>query len=160
MLFHFVVEFKPSHRVVRGSRLPEKITAYLVSIGQLLCLAFLYRWRFLYKISLDWPLTLTTQLSTSKLSDNLESPGTLIAKWEHYIVLNCSVLVNKYIILVLMLITWLVSYCEQCDNLTLVKQAAFSWPTNCQVCRSEKNKNKNKKGYLDTLVLYGTLPYS
>ena len=25
---------------------------------------------FLNKISLDWPLTLTTQLSTSKLSDN------------------------------------------------------------------------------------------
>ena len=55
MLFHFAVEFKHSHRVVRGSRLLEKITAYLVSIGRLLCLAFLYRWCFLYKISLDWP---------------------------------------------------------------------------------------------------------
>ena len=39
-----------------------KIAAYLVSIGLLLCLAFLYGWRFLHKISLDWPLTLTTQL--------------------------------------------------------------------------------------------------
>ena len=37
---------------------------------QLLCLAFLYRWRFLNKVPLDWPLTLTTQPSTSKLSDD------------------------------------------------------------------------------------------
>ena len=57
-------------RVVKSSRLQLKIPAYLVSIGQLLCLAFLYGWRFLNKISLDWPLTLTTQPSTSKLSDN------------------------------------------------------------------------------------------
>ena len=58
------------HKVVKSSLQPAKITAYLVSIGQLLCLAFLYGWRFLHKISLDWPLTLTTQSSTSKLSDN------------------------------------------------------------------------------------------
>ena len=51
-------------RVVKSSQLPSKIAAYFVSIGQLLCLAFLYRWRFLNKISLDWPLTLTTQLTT------------------------------------------------------------------------------------------------
>ena len=57
-------------RVVKSSRLPVKIAAYLVSIGRLLCLAFLYRWRFLNKISLNWPLTLTTQPSTSKLFDN------------------------------------------------------------------------------------------
>ena len=44
------------------------MAAYFVSIGQLLCLAFL--WCFLNKISLDWLLTLTTQPSTSKLSDN------------------------------------------------------------------------------------------
>ena len=55
---------------VKSSRLQAKIVAYLVSIGQLLCLAFLYGWRFLHKISLDWPLTLTPQPSTSKLSDN------------------------------------------------------------------------------------------
>ena len=42
----------------------------MVSIGWLLCLAVLYRWRFLNKISMDWPLTLTTQPSTSKLSNN------------------------------------------------------------------------------------------
>ena len=54
----------------KRSRLPAKIAAYLVSIGQLLCLAFLYRWCFLNKISLNWPLTLATQPSTSKLSDN------------------------------------------------------------------------------------------
>ena len=62
----------PRFRVVKSSRLPAKIAAYLVSIGRLLCLAFLYGWRFLNKISLDWPLTLTTQPSTSKLSDNPE----------------------------------------------------------------------------------------
>ena len=39
-----------------------KMAACLVNMGLLLCLAFLYRWRFLHKISLDWPLTLTTQL--------------------------------------------------------------------------------------------------
>ena len=33
-------------RVVKTSRLPVKIAAYLVSIGRLLCLAFLYRWSF------------------------------------------------------------------------------------------------------------------
>ena len=58
------------NRVVKSSRLLAKIAAYLVSIGQLLCLAVLYIWHFLNKISLDWPLTLTTQPSTSKLSDN------------------------------------------------------------------------------------------
>ena len=31
---------------------------------------FFMEWRFLNKISLDWPLTLTTQPSTSQLSDN------------------------------------------------------------------------------------------
>ena len=57
-------------RIVKSSRLPAKIATCLVSIGQLLCLAFLYGWHFFKKKSLDWPLTLTTQLSTSKLSDN------------------------------------------------------------------------------------------
>jgi len=40
--------------VVKSSRLLAKIAAHLVSIGQLLCLAFLYGWRFLNKISLVW----------------------------------------------------------------------------------------------------------
>ena len=44
--------------------------SYFVSISLLLCLAFLYRWHFLSKISLYWPVTLTNQPSTSKLSDN------------------------------------------------------------------------------------------
>ena len=57
------------------SRLPAKIAAYLVRISQLLCLAFLYGWHFLNKISLDLPLTLTFQPSTSKLSDNPENVG-------------------------------------------------------------------------------------
>ena len=58
------------HRVVKSSRLPAKIATFLVCIGRLLCLAFLYWWCFLNKLSLDWRLTLTTQPSTSKLSDN------------------------------------------------------------------------------------------
>ena len=57
-------------RVVKCSRLPAKIATYLVSIGRLLCLAFLFGWHFLNKISLDWSLTLTTQPSCSKLSDH------------------------------------------------------------------------------------------
>ena len=56
-------------RVVKSVWLPAKITAYLASISWLLFLAFLYGWRFLNEISLDWPVTLTTELSTSKLSD-------------------------------------------------------------------------------------------
>ena len=42
----------------------------LVSISRLRCLAFLFRWCFLNKISLYWPVTLTTQPYNSKLSDN------------------------------------------------------------------------------------------
>jgi len=57
-------------RDVKSIPLLVKITTYLISIGWLLCLAFLYKWRFLNKISLDRPLTLTRQPSTSKLSDN------------------------------------------------------------------------------------------
>ena len=59
-------------RVVKSSRLLAKIIAYLVSISWLLCSAFLYGWHFLFKISLNWPLSLTTQPSTSKLSVNPE----------------------------------------------------------------------------------------
>ena len=42
----------------------------MVSISWLLGLAFLYRLRFLTKIFLDWQLTLTTKLCTSKLPEN------------------------------------------------------------------------------------------
>ena len=55
-------------RVVKTSRLPVKIATFVVTISQLLCLAFLYRWH-LKKISLDWAFTLTTQPSTANLSD-------------------------------------------------------------------------------------------
>ena len=58
------------YRVVKSSWLSAKIVTYLVSNGQLLCLAFLYAWRFSNRISPNWLLTLTTQPSTSKLSDN------------------------------------------------------------------------------------------
>ena len=72
-------------RVVKSSWLPVKIAAYFVIISQLLCLAFLYGWCFLNKISLDWLLTLTTQPSASKLSDNpvtkrQEEPTILISR--------------------------------------------------------------------------------
>ena len=66
----FSINLFKLNRVVKSSRLPAEIAAYLVSISRLLCFAFLYGWRFLNKISLDWLLTLTTQPSTLKLSDN------------------------------------------------------------------------------------------
>ena len=82
-------------RVVKSSRLLAKIAACLVSIGQLVCLAFLYGWCFLNKISLVWLLTLTTQPSTSKLSDNPDCPGYLFWKCntgDHTLVFcSCSV---------------------------------------------------------------------
>ena len=59
-------------RVVKSIRLPVKITTYLISIGWLFCLAFLYGWRFLNKISLDRLLTL--QCAKKVVSD---SPGLL-----------------------------------------------------------------------------------
>ena len=80
-----------------------KIAAYLVSIGQLLCLAFLYGWRFLSKIYLDWPLTLTTQPSTSKLSDNPASGlfVLLIIVFEHSFPLVIQLLARNWMKLVI-----------------------------------------------------------
>ena len=57
--------------IVKSSRLPAKIAASRRPATD--CLAFLYGWGFLIIISLDWPLTLTTQLSTLKRSDTPES---------------------------------------------------------------------------------------
>ena len=59
-------------RVVKSSWMPAKVATYSVSIGQLLCLAFLYGRHFLHKISLDWLLTLTTQPPPSKPFDNAD----------------------------------------------------------------------------------------
>ena len=50
------------HRVVKSSRL-------VVSIERLLCLAFLYGWRFFF-FFFNFPGLAATQPSTSKLSDN------------------------------------------------------------------------------------------
>ena len=75
----------------KSSRLPSKIAAYLVRIGRVLCLAFLYRWCFLNKISLDWLFTLTTHPSTSKISDN---PDTEWGQLQCQLLLHCSC--NKY----------------------------------------------------------------
>ena len=65
---------------VKSIQLPAKIAAYLISIGRILWLAFLYIWCFFNKISLDWPLTLTSQPSISNLSDH---PAVLLesAHW-------------------------------------------------------------------------------
>ena len=75
-----------------------KIAAYLIGIGQLLCLAFLYGWRFLNKIYLDWPLTLATQPSTSKLSDNPASGllVLLIIVFEHSFPLVIQLLARNW----------------------------------------------------------------
>ena len=59
---------------------------YLVSISRLSCLAFLYRWCFLNKISLYWPVILTTQPSTSKLSDN---PVLIITTSKNIVIKYC-----------------------------------------------------------------------
>ena len=53
-LNHALQQHERILRVVKSSRLPAKIATFLVSIGRLLCLAFLCGWRFLNKISLDW----------------------------------------------------------------------------------------------------------
>ena len=71
-------------RVVKSSRLPAKITTYLVSIVRLLCLAFLYRWCFLHKKRcLVWQLTRLLQnfLITLNLSERASrDEGGLRAK--------------------------------------------------------------------------------
>ena len=72
---------KQACRVIKSSQLSAKIGAYLVCISQLLCLAFLYGWRFLNKISLEWLLSLTTQPSTSKLwNRGFYIPVTIVYK--------------------------------------------------------------------------------
>ena len=85
--------FSSIFRVVESSQLVAKIAAYMFSISRLHCLAFLYRWRLLNKISLDWPLTLTTQPSTLKLSDN---PDILT---DFYQLQLCCFLSNKHCLL-------------------------------------------------------------
>ena len=70
LFFWFYLYLVDCIRVVKSSQLPAKIAAYLFSIGQLICLVFLYRSCRWNKICMDWPLTLTTQPSTSKLCDN------------------------------------------------------------------------------------------
>ena len=50
----------------------------------------------------------------------------------------------------------MVSDVQWCDNSTLVKQAALTPLANCQVCRSEKKKQKQKtrkNSYLDTRIV-------
>ena len=73
------------YRVVKSSQLLVKIPAYLVSsIGCLLCLAFVYGWCFLNEISLDWPLTLTTQPTASStifIFATLLVSKRLVSKW-------------------------------------------------------------------------------
>ena len=86
-----------SLRVVKSSRLPAKITKYLVSTGWLLCLVFLYKWCFLNKISLDWLLTMTTQLFTSKLSEKpwsltvfgMESYNRYLCSFRYCLIVLC-----------------------------------------------------------------------
>ena len=77
-------------RVVKSNQLLAKIAAFLVSIGRLLCLTFLYRWRFLNNISLDWVLTLTTQPSISNHSDSLDVMSDQSGKQE--MTLPCIIL--------------------------------------------------------------------
>ena len=82
LFFWFYLYLVDCIRVVKSSQLPAKIAAYLFSISQLLCLVFLYRLCRWNKICVDWPLTLTTQLSTSKLSDNPTVYWWQVNVWE------------------------------------------------------------------------------
>ena len=82
LFFWFYLYLVNCIRVVKSSQLPAKIAAYLFSIGQLLCLVFLYRSCRWNKICVDWPLTLTTQPSTSKLSDNPTVYWWQVNVWE------------------------------------------------------------------------------
>ena len=69
------------------------LSKIVVSMGRLLFLAFLYRWCFWNKKSLDWPLTLTTQPLTSKLSDKPDSISILTPQLEcsfHAIFTGCE----------------------------------------------------------------------
>ena len=108
-------------RVVKSSQPPAKIAAYLVCIGQLLCQAFLYGRRLLNKISLDWLPTSTTQLSTSKLSDNPvhvvflfthSSPHSIIwAAYLNLLLLNfypCRDIIDALKLLTIIIIMWLI----------------------------------------------------
>ena len=75
-------------RVLKSSWLRAKIGAYLVSIGRLLFLAFLYGWHVLNKISLDWPRTwqlscltqnFLTTLRGLKLLEGVMKLGTVLS---------------------------------------------------------------------------------
>ena len=76
LLMDLIVEVQKKTSMYTGlskvAGCPRKLLpTWLVLAGySLIYLAFLYGWHFLNKISLDWPLTLTTQPSTSKRSDN------------------------------------------------------------------------------------------
>ena len=76
-------------RVVKSSQLLAKIAVFLVSIGRLLCLTFLCRWRFLDNISLDWVLTLTTPPSISNFLTALDVRSDQSGKQE--ITLPCII---------------------------------------------------------------------
>ena len=78
-------------RVVKSSRLPAKIAAYLVSIGRLLCLAFLYRGRFLnalfvFKIKYPWTGCLLWQLNRV-----LQNFLTTLGEWSTFFLVNDKV---------------------------------------------------------------------
>ena len=77
-----VMQFKSLDMLLQLKHILRRV----VKSSQLVCLAFLYGWCFLNKISLVWSLTLTTQPSTSKLSDNPDCPGYLdVQYWGSYL---------------------------------------------------------------------------
>ena len=73
----------------KSSRLPSKIAAYLVRIGRVLCLAFLYRWCFLNKISLDWTFTeKLTPLIQKFLTTLIQSGGSCSVSYYYTVVVT------------------------------------------------------------------------
>ena len=63
LFFWFYLYLVDCIRVVKSSQLPAKIAAYLFSIGQLLCLVFLYRSCRFVEIKYAWTGRLLWQLS-------------------------------------------------------------------------------------------------
>ena len=85
--YQFLIQTYPGLSKVAGCQRKSPST-WLVSAGY--SAWHFFTWCFLNKISLDWPLTLTTQPSTSKFSDNpaytswsLPHLKTLLRHWSN-----------------------------------------------------------------------------
>ena len=75
----------------KSSRLPSKIAAYLVRIGRVLCLAFLYGWCFLKLIKYAWTGRLLWQLTPllqNFLTTLIQSGGSCSVSYYYTVVVT------------------------------------------------------------------------